>query len=49
MIHFLFSALGPELKLFLVVISIVGPLTIGILVLIIKRIEKDTPDRIRWR
>ena len=44
-----FAALGPELKLFLAVVTIVGPFMIGILIFIIKRIEKKNPDRIRWR
>ena len=43
------AALGPEIKLFLEVVAIAGPLAIGVLVIIIKRIEKENPDRIRWR
>ncbi len=43
------AALGPEIKVFLVGASILGPVAIGILVFIIKRIEKQNPARIRWR
>ena len=43
------AALGPEIKVFVVVAAVAGPIAIGILLLIIKRIEKTNPDRIRWR
>mgnify|MGYP007063349779 CR=1 FL=1 len=43
------AVLGPEVKSLLVVFAIVGPMAIGILLFIIKRIEKENPDRIRWR
>ena len=43
------AALGPEVKAVLVVFAIAGPVAIGILFFIIKRIEKENPDRIRWR
>ena len=43
------AALGPEIKVVLVVIAIAGPVAIGTLLFIIKRIEKEYPDRIRWR
>ena len=43
------STLGPEIKVFLVAVSIIGPVAIGILIFIIKRIEKENPNRIRWR
>ena len=45
----LVAVLGPELKLFLTLVFILGPLSIAVLVFIIKRIEKENPDRIRWR
>ena len=44
-----FAAVGPEIKLFLVGASIAGPVTIATLIFILKRIEKEKPDRIRWR
>ena len=43
------ATLGPELKLFLALVSIVGLVAIVVLILIIKRIEKENPSRIRWR
>jgi len=44
-----FAVLGPELKIFLALVSIIGPVAIAVLVFIIKRIEKENPGRIRWR
>ena len=44
-----FVALGPELKLFLALVSVLGPVAIAVLVFIIKRIERENPGRIRWR
>ena len=49
MIFTLVAALGPEIKVFIVVAALAGPIAIGILLLIIKRIEQMNPDRIRWR
>ena len=43
------GTLGPEIKVFLAAVSIAGPVAIGILFVFIKRIEKQNPDRIRWR
>ncbi len=43
------AALGPEIKLFLILVSILGPISIAILIYFIKRIEKENPSRIRWR
>ena len=45
----LWAVLGPEIKLFLAVVTISGPVAIGALLFIIKRIEKENPDKIRWR
>ena len=44
-----FALLGPEIKIFMTVAAITGPIAIGILIFVIKRIEKENPDRIRWR
>ena len=41
--------LAPETKLVLMVIAISGPIAIGMLLLLIKRIEQNNPDKIRWR
>ena len=43
------AMLGPEMKLFVGVVAIAGPISIAFLVFVIKRIEKVNPDRIRWR
>ena len=45
----LFAVLGPEIKLFLIAVAVTGPLAIIALILILKRIEKIDPERIRWR
>ena len=44
-----FAVLGPEIKLFLGVVAIAGPVAVVSLIFIIKRIESKNPDRIRWR
>ena len=49
MIWISLAALGPEIKLLLGFFAIAGPISISILLFIIKRIEKEHPDRIRWR
>ena len=49
MIFIPLGALGPEIKLVLTIFAITGPIAIGTLFLIIKRIEKRNPDKIRWR
>ena len=43
------AVLGPEIKVFLAFVAIAGPASIGVLLLIIKKIEKENPDRVRWR
>ncbi len=43
------GVIGPEIKIFLAAVAVLGPLSIGILLFIIKRIEKENPERIRWR
>ncbi len=45
----LFAGLDPSTKIFVDVVIIVGPLSILGLILLLKRIEKDDPDRIRWK
>ena len=49
MISFPLLALAPETQLVLIVFAIVGPIAIVILLLLIKRIEKNNPNKIRWR
>ncbi len=41
--------LDPRIKIFISVVGILGPLSIIGLIFLLKNIEKDNPDRIRWR
>ena len=43
------ALLAPQTKLALTVIALAGAIAVSILLLIIKRIEKQNPDKIRWR
>ncbi len=45
----MFAALDPGLKIFLGAVALIGPLSIVSLILLLKRIEKRNPDKIRWR
>ena len=49
MICILFAVLDPEDKIILGVLAITGLIAIGGLLLILKRIEKENPEKIRWR
>ncbi len=40
--------LDPSIKLFVLIVSIIGPLAILGLIIFLKKIEKEKPDRIRW-
>ncbi len=44
-----FAVLDPLIKTFIQVVIIIGPLSIFGLILLLKRIEKEKPDRIRWK
>ncbi len=44
-----FLVLDPTLKVFVSVVAIVGPACVVALILFLKRIEKDSPERIRWK
>ena len=44
----LFSFLDTLIKTVVEVVIFAGPLNIGIMILLLKKIEKDNPDRIRW-
>ena len=44
-----FIVIAPELKTLLYLLAIAGPVAIGLLLIIIKRIEMKNPERIRWR
>jgi len=45
----LFAALDPLIKTFIQVVLVIGPLSILGVILLLKKIEKDKPDRIRWK
>ena len=45
----LFGALDPLIKIFIEVVIIIGPLSITGVILLLKKIEIDNPDRIRWK
>ena len=47
--NYSFGILDPLIKTFIEVVIIVGPLSILGVILLLKKIEKDNPDRIRWR
>ena len=44
-----FAVLDPTIQTFIYVVAIAGPLSIAVLILLLKKIEKNNPDRIRWR
>ena len=43
------AVLDPTIKTFIYVVAIAGPLSIAVLILLLKKIEKNNPERIRWR
>ncbi len=45
----LFVVLDPLIKTFIQVAIIIGPLSLVGVILLLKKIEKDNPDRIRWK
>ena len=45
----LFGVLDPAIKTFISVVAILGPLSIVAVILLLKKIEKDNPERIRWK
>ena len=44
-----FGVLDPLIKTFIEVVIILAPLSIVSVILLLKKIEKDNPDRIRWK
>ena len=44
-----FSVLDPLIKTFMQVALVIGPLSLLGLVLLLRKIEKDHPERIRWK
>ena len=41
--------LDPLIKLFIYSVAVLGPLCIVFIILALKKIEKKSPERIRWR
>ena len=44
-----FAVLDPLIKTFMQVALVIGPLSLVSLVLLLRKIEKDHPERIRWK
>ena len=44
-----FAGLNPLIKTFIQVALVIGPLSLFGLVFLLRKIEKDHPDRIRWK
>ena len=47
-IHY-FAVLDPLIKTFIQVALVIGPLSLVGVVLLLRKIEKDHPERIRWK
>ncbi len=43
------AVLDPSIKIFISLAAIAGPLSILGIILLLKKIEKNNPERIRWR
>ena len=46
---YLFAVLDPLIKTFIHVALVIGPLSLVGLILLLKKIENDNPERIRWK
>ena len=44
-----FAVLDPLIKTFMQVVLVIGTLSLVGLVLLLRKIEKDHPERIRWK
>ena len=44
-----FAVLDPLIKTFIQVALVIGPLSLVGVVLLLRKIEKDHPERIRWK
>ncbi len=44
-----YAVLDPLIKTFMQVALVIGPLSLVGLVLLLRKIEKDHPERIRWK
>ena len=45
----LFAVLNPLIKTFIQVSLVIGPLSLVGVIMLLKKIEIDNPDRIRWK
>ena len=45
----LFAGLEPAIRTFIVIASLLGPLSIVGVIFLLKKIEETNPDRIRWK
>ena len=45
----LFAVLDPLIKTFIYVSLFIGPLCLVVMIMLLKKIEIDNPDRIRWK
>ena len=43
------AVLDSTIQTFVYVVAIAGPLSIAVLIFLLKKIEKNNPERIRWR
>ena len=43
------TGLDSSIKTFIAVVAILGPMSIAGIIVLLKKIEKKSPDRIRWR
>ncbi len=48
-VYHLLASLEPNIQLFIQVIALLGPASIVFLIILLKRIEKKDPNKIRWR
>ena len=44
-----FAVLDPLIKTFIQVALVIGPLSLVGVILLLRKIEKDHPERIRWK
>ena len=44
-----FAVLDPLIKIFIQVALVIGPLSLVGVILLLRKIEKDHPERIRWQ
>ncbi len=43
------AVLDPTIQTFIYVVAIAVPLSIAVLIFLLKKIEKNNPEKIRWR